>query len=639
MTTNAISSSTNTQNDRPKIQSVNTIAQRIKNEVYNLSTQRNRSGWAVLDDQSLQSHLNALVNWDPNLWTKFTTAGVTISSLGFISTPSDITTVILILAQHEHEEQKLAQKEYDRIYMSNSWSTLDSTPGEIQNQIEESKRSGEWTYYFDSRGFQIKYDSTGWRGWIEKFASFVQKKDGWMRPVTSSTIGGLLQEITSKNEKKEEKNKADAQTVQTGVEMKTDLDPSQIFLALDFVDKNKKKNKGFYSLENKLFWISYSGGNYKVEIQNEDGTISLKDCPDSATTLNTIRTECKKVTEKTEKSLTVDMWKDFDENKFSDLCDSIKKTGKTVGYYTIVWKLYKITLLPANPIANPPILEWFKAEFPGRLDKEEISEVSHASLQNNAQILAHHISEVIHIHDHEEWNNEVSFKDLKDFIKTKVDNHSENHPKEFNVGGKKVKIWKQKWFSMKANSRIPLPSLALYKMRYYAEIPGISRPLSDTTPDGLAKKIINEIHLQENKTITSHAKIEGKEEKEHSDEKWEKKESTPTKDNYEGNGSLYNKAIYKLFWNSIVGKIFKWPPVVSQLLWTAFDSGVAMTIAGGSVWAISTIAGSAAIATFIGPAMATAGIGWGIYSAVKRFKKWRSKKWGTSSEKPSTDGK
>jgi hypothetical protein len=38
----------------------------------------------------------------------------------------------------------------------------------------------------------------------------------------------------------------------------------------------------------------------------------------------------------------------------------------------------------------------------------------------------------------------VSYKDLKDFIKTKVDNHSENHPKEYDVGGKKIKIWRQK---------------------------------------------------------------------------------------------------------------------------------------------------------------------------------------------------
>jgi hypothetical protein len=46
---------------------------------------------------------------------------------------------------------------------------------------------------------------------------------------------------------------------------------------------------------------------------------------------------------------------------------------------------------------------------------------------------------------------------------------------------------------MKANSNIPLPSLALYKMRYYAEIPGTIKPLSDTTPEGLAKQIIKKV--------------------------------------------------------------------------------------------------------------------------------------------------
>jgi hypothetical protein len=77
--------------------------------------------------------------------------------------------------------------------------------------------------------------------------------------------------------------------------------------------------------------------------------------------------------------------------------------------------------------------------------------------------------------------------------------------------------------------------------------------------------------------------------------------------------------------------MLKWPPYIRSVTWTAFDATVASSIAWGIVYGASIAAGSAALSTFVVPAMTTAFVGYGAYSAIKRFKKWRASKWGGDS--------
>ena len=115
--------------------------------------------------------------------------------------------------------------------------------------------------------------------------------------------------------------------------------------------------------------------------------------------------------------------------------------------------------------------------------------------------------------------------------------------------------------------------------------------------------------------------------------KWDHKEdhSHSKDDHTEEGGTIYSKVINKLFWNELVGKMFKWPPYIRGVTGTAFDATVAGTVVGGWLYLTSAAIGSVALSTLIVPAMTTAFFGYGIYSAAKRFKKWRASKWGGDS--------
>jgi hypothetical protein len=95
---------------------------------------------------------------------------------------------------------------------------------------------------------------------------------------------------------------------------------------------------------------------------------------------------------------------------------------------------------------------------------------------------------------------------------------------------------------------------------------------------------------------------------------------------------VYSKVVSKLFWNGLVGKMFKWPPYIRGVTGTAFDATVASTVVWGGLYLTSAAIGSVALSTLIVPAMTTAFLGYGLYSATKRFKKWRASKWGGESK-------
>lgn len=80
-----------------------------------------------------------------------------------------------------------------------------------------------------------------------------------------------------------------------------------------------------------------------------------------------------------------------------------------------------------------------------------------------------------------------------------LDNHSKDHPKEFDVGGKKIKVWKGKGVRF---------SLIPYGTKYYAEIPlenGTTKIISDSTAEGLYKQLAK-------KALSHHADHDHKEE-------------------------------------------------------------------------------------------------------------------------------
>lgn len=487
-TLNQVNSGLNNSNGRPNVESINSIAQRVKNEVYSIATERTAWGRTNLSIVALQAHVQSLVNNDANLNTKFVTAGISIATLDFSGTwLTDLTTAIMIMAQHERDEQKNAQKEFDRIYMSNTNTSFDSTPNEILSQINDAKVSGTWegTYNFDGRWIQIRYTSV--RG-ADKFDSMIQKKNWGLKPVSASTPGALLQKITSWNEKKEEKD-TNIITVQSGVEIKTEIDPTQVFLALDFVDKNKKKNKGFYSFDDKLFGITYTWGQYKVEIQNEDSTVSVIDCADSVSTLNTIRTDAKKVKEKTN-TLTMDMWNDFDENKFTEICKTIWTSKDKTGYYTIGWKKYSVKYfntgdeIRAAYDKNPAVTasgNGYWAEYPHDVDKND------TGLQTmSGPELSNYLAKNIHLyHEHDDLDREIllwKMQKLKGrwYGKKKI---------TYTIKGHKYHMWSKNttWFWL--------------KRKYYAEVPSWEHRkeiISAFTVEWLYEKIIDNIEWENN---------------------------------------------------------------------------------------------------------------------------------------------
>lgn len=64
-----------------------------------------------------------------------------------------------------------------------------------------------------------------------------------------------------------------------------------------------------------------------------------------------------------------------------------------------------------------------------------------------------------------------------------LSNHSKDHPKEFDVGTNKIKVWKEKGVRF---------GLIPYGTKYYAEIPvesGTTKTISDSTAEGLYKQL------------------------------------------------------------------------------------------------------------------------------------------------------
>jgi hypothetical protein len=94
-----------------------------------------------------------------------------------------------------------------------------------------------------------------------------------------------------------------------------------------------------------------------------------------------------------------------------------------------------------------------------------------------------------------------------------------------------------------------------------------------------------------------------------------------------------------IFWNGIIGKSFKGvrnmiPKWVRWLSGAVFDGAVAYAVTGWSLYIASAYLGSAAIWSIVAPAALIAFAGYGVYSTVNRFNKWRaSKKGGDTASK------
>ncbi len=150
----------------------------------------------------------------------------------------------------------------------------------------------------------------------------------------------------------------------------------------------------------------------------------------------------------------------------------------------------------------------------------------------------------------------------------------------------------------------------------------------------VANGIVTEhAHAEHKKDWESHEKSDSHEasDKKGDEKKWDHKEGHPEEHHTEEGGTVYSKVVSKLFWNGLVGKMFKWPPYIRGVTGAAFDATVASTVVGGGLYLTSAAIGSVALSTLIVPAMTTAFAGYGIYSAVKRFNKWRASKWGGDS--------
>ncbi len=426
-----------------------------------------------------------------------------------------------------------------------------------------------------------------------------------------------------------------------------DINIPQIQAALNFAKSNKRSGSA-YSFDKKWFPVRYEkdvgtgAEKYFACIQDENGVVSELEHPNPTTLIRDIMNQTKKVKEKKDVAEAVDMGKEFDKSKFLSLCGAVSKSKELRWEYVLNGQKFLIKDI-GDKSATPPEQK-YQVEFPW----EEHGHTKKLDAKGSAEEVMKEISENIHIHT--EWDHAFSKIGFVAFMHH-LDKHSKNHPKEFDVGGKKIKVWKDKGVKMFTDPtskeahwynpfswKIPFsrPKLIPYGTKYYAEIPlpnGSTKTISDSTAESLYKQL--------SKKALSHESPESKPETKEAggEKKWEKEDKKEKTENPEHPHSKFDNIVHKLGHGGLAGLIGgaiigtknlipSW--IRNTVKWTAKSAiaggvggaAVAGGLMGASALGITSL-GTAAASSFFWPAALTIG---GVTAATKLYRTWRGKK-------------
>ncbi len=381
-------------------------------------------------------------------------------------------------------------------------------------------------------------------------------------------------------------------------EINEELSIPQLYAACEQA-KKKPTSGSAYSFDKKWFFVRYNttANQWVVQYQKKDGKTSTISEPSIGQVVAHISTLSEKKEAKSEKSLTVDMANELDENKIIEICEAINKNPAKIGYYKIGGKQFSVRYIPAAWGTNGG----YVATYPNHTEVENTNE-----FRKSPKDLARFLAENIHLYnDHHDTDR---FR-LLELIK-KTDGEKAWKRQEYIIKGNKHYIWSNR--------------LKLWKRTYFAEVPVWEHGkevVSAITQKGLYEKIQEKInHPESAKEKINEAKAE-----------WaEPKDAAHTEDHghshAKAEGTFYDRSVEKIFGHGLIGRAFIGtknliPKPLRSLGGNTVGAGVTSGIVGWALYGGSLALGSVALSSAIVPAMTLTFAA----SMTNRFLKWR--KW------------
>lgn len=407
-------------------------------------------------------------------------------------------------------------------------------------------------------------------------------------------------------------------------ETNEELSVPQLYAACEQAQR-KPNTWSTYSFDKKWFFVRYNGsqfpavptttpanqaGKFHVQFQKKDWTTGVAVWDTIWEIVAAISTLSEKKEAKSDKSLTIDMGTEFDENKFIELCKTIGSATDKVGYYKFDGKQYSVRRNGPKFMAEYPGEDW----HPGHRERTKPED------------LAHDLTEHMHIHEHDHTLSKKSFLDLcAGLTKNYNENHKEKAKSTYELGGKKYPIWvERRNTGRKITSLLTRNPNPFNNIQFYAEVPDghSTKIITSGSAEGLFNKIkkINETTGHE-KPAEWAAKAESTEPKDVAHAEDHGHSHTKTE------GTFYDRSVEKIFGHGLIGRAFIGtknliPTPIRKISGNAAAAGVRAGLVWGILYGGSIALGSAAMASAIVPAM---GITFATSSTLRLIKWWRNR--------------